>query len=168
MPSREDLRHGPPGAADHQRKWEKQNKPIILHWKRSQLLLHPDSPERDLCNVERFRPSNGQTRNLYPDGQIPGQFALSAQAKENFPAALEGDWRQKETQEAFAKRMAEQGILVRFTTTSRAKAKPDGGKVYACKDEACQGMIFSGGWAKARFTRHQAQHEKGTVAAAAS
>lgn len=91
MLSHEEMRRNPVGAVDHNIKWERQNKGDILKWKNLQLLLHPDSDEQDLCNVEKLRPSNYRADGAptwYMESQIPGKFAMTPQAKENWPEGM--------------------------------------------------------------------------------
>lgn len=84
MPTAEQMRHNPPGAVDHHMAWDRHTKPALLTWKSVRVLLNPHSDALDLCNFERYRPRNAATRELFTDGQIGGQFALSPQAKQNF------------------------------------------------------------------------------------
>lgn len=84
MPTAEQMRHNPPGAVDHHIAWDRHTKRAMLTWKNCRLLLNPHSDAGDLANFERYRPANSATRNLFTDGQIPGQFALSPQAKANY------------------------------------------------------------------------------------
>jgi len=155
MPTDEQMRRKPPGAVDHHRKWDEQNKRAVLFWKTTQLLKHPDSQDVDLCNVERFRPSPG-TRNLNVDAQIPGVFALSPEAKDKYDEVFDKDWRAKETQEDFVKRMAAQGIQVEFKRARPLRA-PRESKTYDCSCSQCQtsGRIWTGPMAAARLKRHQ-------------
>src|SRR3990167_620710 len=83
MPTAEQMRHNPPGAVDHHIAWDRHVKRALLCWKNVRILLNPTSDAVDLANFERYRPANAATRNLFPDGQVPGQWALSPQAKAN-------------------------------------------------------------------------------------
>jgi len=89
MLPREEMRRNPAGAVGKFLRTE--NSPeiqqAIQHWKRSQLALEPGSNDPDLANVERFRPEIhvGGPGTFMAGAQIPGNFAMSAQAKENWP-----------------------------------------------------------------------------------
>jgi len=88
LPS-EEMRRNPAGAVGKFLRTE--NSPEvqakIQHWKRAQLALEPGSNDPDLANVERFRPTMhmGGPGTFMAGAQIPGNFAMSAQAKENWP-----------------------------------------------------------------------------------
>lgn len=155
MPTDEQMRRKPPGAVDHHRAWDEASKSSVLYWKATQILLHPESKDVDLCNIERFRPSP-HTRNLDVDGQIPGVFALSPEAKEKYDDVFDRDWRAKETQDDFVRRMAAQGIHVQFKR-ARALRTPRPSKTYDCSCAQCQasGRIWTGPMAAARLKRHQ-------------
>ena len=88
---REDMRRNPAGSVGRFMRVEN-SKPIkqaIQHWKRAQLALEPGNEDPDLANVERFRPerihdANG-TSTFMANAQIPGHFAMTPAAKENWP-----------------------------------------------------------------------------------
>jgi hypothetical protein len=84
MPSEEVMRKNPAGAVDWHQKWEKINKPLIRMWKNATIQLNPDSQDRDLSNIERFRPS-GQTDRMRTDAQIPGLMSYGNVPDENWP-----------------------------------------------------------------------------------
>lgn len=71
MPTEESMRKNPVGAVDHATKWEKANKKLIRMWKNIRIQLNPDNSDRDLANIDRYRPS-GQTDRMRTDAQIPG------------------------------------------------------------------------------------------------
>ncbi len=83
------MRRNPAGAVDHFRAKENSKffKRAVRAWKRAMWGLEPDGPS-DHTNIERFRPEgegpNG-TATFMPGAQIPGNFAMSPQAKENWP-----------------------------------------------------------------------------------
>ena len=88
---REEMRRNPAGAVGKFLRQEN-SKPIkqaIQQWKRAQLALEPDNPDPDLANVERFRPelihATGGVGTFMPGAQIPGNFAMTPRAKENWP-----------------------------------------------------------------------------------
>ncbi len=87
---REEMRRNPAGAVGRFLRVEN-SKPVqqaIQQWKRAQLALEPENPDPDLANVERFRPeliAQGQAASFMPGAQIPGNFAMTPQAKANWP-----------------------------------------------------------------------------------
>ncbi len=88
---REDMRRNPAGAVGRFMR-EENAKPIkqaVQHWKRAQLALEPGNEDPDLANVERFRPERihdtGGAATFMPGAQIPGNFAMTPQAKANWP-----------------------------------------------------------------------------------
>lgn len=86
MVTEEEMRRNPTGSVYKHMKWEKENIFNILEWKNIKKVLEPDSEDPELCSVELLRPSmlpqSGST--FMPDAQIPGHFAMTAKAKENF------------------------------------------------------------------------------------
>ncbi len=88
---REEMRRNPAGAVGRFMRVEnaKPIKQAIQHWKRAQLALEPENPDPDLANVERFSPElihgTGGTATFMPGAQIPGNFAMTPQAKANWP-----------------------------------------------------------------------------------
>lgn len=88
---REVMRRNPAGAVGeflrHENSSENQQK--IQQWKRAQLALEPTSNDPDLANIERLRPEKihdtGGTSTFMADAQIPGKFAMTPQAKANWP-----------------------------------------------------------------------------------
>lgn len=159
MPTDEEQRHYRPGdgVADRIRSWDREKKAYVLAYKRARLLLHPDSQDRDLCNIERLRPTV-PTRNLYLDSPIPKVISPGLGVpEEQWNTVFDKDWRAKETQEEFTTRMASLGIEVTFTR-ARALRKPyHKGKVYECGHDECGGRIFSGPLAKRKYERHMAK-----------
>jgi hypothetical protein len=84
MPPEEVMRKNPAGAVDWHMKWEKINKPLIRMWKNVRIQLNPDSQDRDLSNIERYRPS-GQLDHLRSDAQIPGVMSYHNISDEQWP-----------------------------------------------------------------------------------
>ena len=87
---REEMRRNPAGSVGRFLKHEnsKENQQKIQQWKRAQLALEQGNPDPDLANAERLRPEihhPGQAATFMANAQIPGQFAMSTQAKENWP-----------------------------------------------------------------------------------
>lgn len=84
MPPEEVMRKNPAGAVDWAAKWEKSNKSLIRMWKNIKIQLNPDSSDRDLANIERYRPS-GQMDRLRGDAQIPGVMSYHNIPEEQWP-----------------------------------------------------------------------------------
>lgn len=90
MLPQETMRRNPAGAVDAYRAREASRpvKDAILTWKRAQIALHADEKDnRGMANLEPFRPTispNGMS-TFMGDAQIPGHFAMSPQAKANWP-----------------------------------------------------------------------------------
>lgn len=86
MVADEEMRRNPTGSVYKHIKWEKDNIFDVLEWKNIKRVLEPDSEDPELCSVELLRPSilpqSGST--FMADSQIPGHFAMTAKAKENF------------------------------------------------------------------------------------
>jgi hypothetical protein len=87
MPPQEVMWRCPTGAVDSHKKWEKSNKERILAWKNFRILNNPDDDSRDLANVEQLRSSimPSGTSTVMVDAQLPGHFAMTPLAKENWP-----------------------------------------------------------------------------------
>lgn len=94
LTTREDMRRNPAGAVGRFMRVEnaKPIKQAIHQWKRAQLTLEPGNEDPDLANVERFRPEKihdtGGTSTFMANAQIPGHFAMTAKAKENWPEGM--------------------------------------------------------------------------------
>ena len=84
MPTEEVMRKNPAGAVDWHTRWEKANKSAIKMWKNIRIQLNPDNTDRDLANIERYRPS-GQTDRMRTDAQIPGLMSYGNIAAEDWP-----------------------------------------------------------------------------------
>lgn len=93
MPQSEQRRGGSALVIDHVRgvEWSKRVKDATLAWKRAMRGLDPTHDGPNYTNIEQFRP-----RGLHPDGvatfsanaAIPGNFAMTPQAKANWPVGL--------------------------------------------------------------------------------
>lgn len=86
MPTQEEMRRNPPGAVSKHMRWEKGNKAKILEWKQLVQRLDPDSDDRDLANLERYRPERPFAYTS--EAQIAGHHAMSPTAKANWPETL--------------------------------------------------------------------------------
>lgn len=71
MPSQEEMRKAPPGAVEKHRSWEARNKPRIMEWKNLQLRLNAGTSDRDVANLEKYRPK-GSSLNM-DSALIPGK-----------------------------------------------------------------------------------------------
>lgn len=90
MLPRSVMRRNPAGAVDAHLKGEasKATKRAIRMWKRAMWALDPTTTDTDHTNLEKWRPEGtpeGGTASFMVDGQIPGNFAMTPQAKENWP-----------------------------------------------------------------------------------
>lgn len=165
MVSQEEMRHKPPGASDRHRAYEKAKKGDILLWKRSQILLNPDSDDRDLCNLEKFRPSR-PTVDLLANAQLPAVHTMSPQAKENWPLG-EAGFTEEERAELEAKgKITKDGYEIR-KVRARKLREPKEHKAVECKTPGCNraGRPFTGPWAKAQYQKHVKQAHGGVEAA---
>ena len=91
MPDRETYRRNPPGAEFSHRTWHNANKSKILEWKNLRIQLEPESDDRDLANIELYRPALApglSTSTFMPQAQIPGHHAMTPLAKENWPEGM--------------------------------------------------------------------------------
>jgi hypothetical protein len=84
MPPEEVMRKNPAGAVDWHMKWEKANKKLIRMWKNVRIQLNPENSDRDLANIERYRPS-GQMDRMRSDAQIPGVMSYHDIPDEQWP-----------------------------------------------------------------------------------
>jgi len=88
MLPREVMRKNPVGAVDQNMKWQARAKKWILIWKNIRRARNPTSEDKDLANVEHLRPEMyrpGEPSGFMGDAQITGHFAMSQQAKDNWP-----------------------------------------------------------------------------------
>ncbi len=132
MPTHEEMRRNPAGAVDKHRKWERANKTRILERQNILHLLNPDDDSKDLTNLDLLRPSQlpQTTSTFMSDAQIPGHFAMTAQAKDNWPLGepkidtpLKQAARQEVDQEATAKAVESGADTVVFKAKQRTPAQ---------------------------------------------
>jgi len=109
MPTEEVMRKNPAGAVDWHQKWEKVNKPLIRMWKNAVIQLNPDNSDRDLSNLERYRPT-GQLDRLRSDAQIPGLMSYSNIPDENWPFAAPENTAAKQAERVYATEHAETDV----------------------------------------------------------
>jgi hypothetical protein len=83
MLSKEEMRKNPPTAVDRHIRWEAGNKKKIDRWKNIRLQLNAGTQDRDVANLEQYRPETHH--GIMTDAQIPGKHAMSPKAKENWP-----------------------------------------------------------------------------------
>lgn len=165
MLSTEELRHKPTGASDRLRAYEKAKKPHILIWKRSQILLHPESDDRDLCNLEKFRPSR-PTVDLLANADLPAVHAMSPQAKENWPLG-EAGFSEAEMRELETKgKITRNGFVIK-KVRARALRKPGNYKSIECKHTGCErhDRPFTGPMGGAQYKQHVKRKHGGIEAA---
>src|SRR3990167_488657 len=74
MPTQAEMRRCPPGSIDKHMKWEKRNKQKVMEWKNLQLRLNAGSGDREVANLERFRPQGGAGELNLGDGLIQGKI----------------------------------------------------------------------------------------------
>ena len=84
------MRRNPACAVDYFRRNEGSNtvKDKILTWKRAMRALEPENADQDYTNLEKYRPQGTPedgTSSFHVNAQIPGRFAQSPLAKENWP-----------------------------------------------------------------------------------
>ena len=92
MLSQEEMRKNPPGAVDTHMRWERGNKAKIMEWKNMRLQLaadgsSPDTWDRDVANLERFRPTGARER-VRLDAQIPGKMAFGSVPEDKWQEAF--------------------------------------------------------------------------------
>lgn len=90
MLPRAQMRRNPAGAVDQylRRENSKTVKGATLAWKRAMRAIESENMDQDFTNVERFRPEGGNpdgTSTFMADAQLPGRFAQTPLAKENWP-----------------------------------------------------------------------------------
>ena len=93
MLPREVMRRNPSGAVGQFIRQEqgKETKRAMQAWKRSRWALDPNTDDPDHTNLEKYRPEIGPqsgAATFMSDAQIPGVFAMSPKAKENWPAEM--------------------------------------------------------------------------------
>jgi hypothetical protein len=87
------MRRNPSGSVGRYQRGEGSaaTKSAILTWRRALRALDPANTDPDYTSIERLRPTglnvNG-TSTFMADAQIPGVFAMSPQAKDNWPAGM--------------------------------------------------------------------------------
>lgn len=122
MVTQVEQRRGGPGIVDRIRRWHAAKKAKALLWKKTQILLHPDSTDRDLCNLERFRPT-GAMSALTTDADIPGQFTLSPLAKAHYD---EIDWSSPEVAAEVERQIAAGKLRIRHVRAADIARRVEG------------------------------------------
>lgn len=165
MLSQEELRHKPVGAVDRQKAYDKAKKRDVLTWKRTQILLNPQSDNGDLCNLERFRPLR-PTVDLLANADLPAVHTMSPQAKENWPLGEHG-FTAKEQKELDAKgKIVKDGYEIR-KVRARKLREPKDYKAFECAHAVCTraGRPFIGPMAKAQYMNHVKREHGGVESA---
>ena len=88
MLSSEEMRRNRGDSVDRHMVWDKATKPAQLMWKNVRRMLHPGSDAPNVSNIEILRPSmlrRDGTATFMGDAKIPGNFAMTTIAKENWP-----------------------------------------------------------------------------------
>lgn len=133
MLSRAEMRRNPSGAVDAFRRREGSPavKDAILTWRRALRAADPGNADSDYTNVERYRPEGGApgASSFMADAQIPGSFAMTPLARENWPlgepkvdTALK-QAKRVESAETIAKRQAALDKARQVLAAKRAAAK---------------------------------------------
>ena len=122
MLSQIEMRRNPVGAVDRHIKWERANKGRIKEYKHIMLRLNAGTDERDVANIEKFRPA-GYVGGYSADAQIPGNFAMSPQAKANWPLGdPKCDTAAAQAARAEKAEADKQAMVARLTKARAAKA----------------------------------------------
>lgn len=90
MLTRAEMQRNPAGSVGKHLRQEasKDGKHAILTWKRGMRALDPQNADPDFTNVERFRREGNEgngAATFMAGAQLPGSFAMTPQAKANFP-----------------------------------------------------------------------------------
>ena len=124
--------------------WGKAVKDATLTWKRAMRALDPMNDDPDFTNIEQFRPQPAGpsgAASFDVDSNHPGNFAMSPQAKANWPAALAepqntalGQVQQREARGRREKRPATPAQLAALARAHAARR---------AKSAAAQGTVLS-------------------------
>ena len=88
MPTQEVMWRNPTGAVDANLKWHNRTKFLQQERRNILTLLNPHDTSRSFRSVELLRKSQllpGYAATFMGDAQLPGNFAMTPQAKENWP-----------------------------------------------------------------------------------
>src|SRR5574341_411952 len=113
MPSDEVMRRNPPGAVDWNRRWLEANKRLIRIWKNTRIQLNPDSQDRDLANIERYRPSN-RLHGPTSGAQISGAMSYSDVPDANWPFDAQPNSALVQAQKHYDEQSAEEEVEKAF------------------------------------------------------
>ena len=132
MPTHEDMRRNPAGAVDQHRRWERLNKSAVLERRNILIALNPGDDSKDLTNIDMIRPhaANVGAATFAVDAQIPGHFAMTPAAKDNWPLGepkLDTPLKQAERAEARAAKPGKR----EWTDEQKAAARERGLKLAA-------------------------------------
>jgi hypothetical protein len=154
MLSKEEMRRNPVNAVDRHIQWERANKDKILKWKNFQILLEPESDAQDLANIEKIRPStllpNG-TSTYMGGAQIPGVFAMTPQAKENWPKEMNEYAENSPLMVAMRRELEESKQQIEELKSMITKAAEP--KVKARKPSEARALRMKEYWAKRKATK---------------
>lgn len=127
----------PAGAPDEHLKRERAIKSNILEWKNIVAFQNPHNRDNDLRNIERLRRSIGNSQGaatFMANARLPGNFAMTPQAKENWPenmpefGTVDTPMKQAERREEEIKAMQEKIAALEAKFEQEAKKSPSGKK----------------------------------------
>ncbi|MCI0559330.1 MAG: hypothetical protein MN733_12620 [Nitrososphaera sp.] len=122
MPTEEVMRKNPPGAVDWNRRWLEANKKIISIWKNVRIQLNPDSQDRDLANIERYRPA-GAVDKLRTDAQISGHMSYGNIDESEWPFEAPQNTALKQAERVYNEQTAEEAVEAAFKESEVANAE---------------------------------------------
>lgn len=147
MLTTEEMRRNRGDSVDRHMAWEKAKKPAILMWKNIRRMLHVGSDAPNISNIEILRPSmvrpNGAA-TFFADAKIPGNFAMTPLAKENWPEGMpeygtvdtpmkQAERRENEELELLKQKFAELEAKVVADSGKKARAKERMAKARAAR-----------------------------------
>ena len=124
MPTEEVMRKNPAGAVDWHQRWEKANKKLVRMWKSCRIQLNPDSSDKDLANIDRYRPS-GQTDRMRTDAQIPGLMSYGNIPEELWPFPEPQNTALAQVQRHYDENVAENDVDTAIGTMEKLETESD-------------------------------------------
>ena len=122
MPTDEVMHKNPPGAIDWNDRWNRANKNLIQVWKNVRLQLNPDSQDRDIANIERYRPA-GATGKMRADAQIPGAMHYFDVPEENWPFDEPQNTAAKQAERVYNEQSAEEDVEAALVSSQQENAE---------------------------------------------
>jgi hypothetical protein len=123
MPSEEVMRKNPVGAVDWHQRWEKANKHAVKLWKNVRIQLNPDNSDRDLANIDRYRPS-GQTDRMRTDAQIPGLMSYGDIDEADWPFDAPKNTALEQVKRRYDENLAENDVNAALEELDKADIRP--------------------------------------------